>query len=390
MLTGTKNEDTMFSLPFGIRLSISPYFWVLIILLGWINSASLQGIAIWAPVIFISVLIHELGHALTARAFGQVSEIELVAFGGVTRRTGGALKTWQEFLVVFDGPLFGFMLFGVAYFIKSFVNTQQNPIISYALEVAIVVNLFWTVLNLLPVIPLDGGHLMKVLLEGALGLRGTKIAYGASLIMAILLSVFFFVINFFVAGVLFVMLAFESYRSWSELRTVTEQDTNPLWHQQLQSAQQQSRIGRKEEALSILRSLQAQAKKGAVYDAATVGVAQILADQGNIQAAFNELLPLRNSLSPNQLRLLQQWAYQLKMWPEAVELGRQAYQELPSGQVALTNALACAIMGQLTPAIGWLKCARQFNLPGWKEILTKQEFDVIRESPEFKLWNKSS
>ena len=61
---------------------------------------------------------------------------------------------------------------------------SKRTILAYALEVAVNVNLFWTILNLLPVFPLDGGHLMKIMLEKVFGIRGIKFAFFVSMLLA--------------------------------------------------------------------------------------------------------------------------------------------------------------------------------------------------------------
>lgn len=379
----------MISLPGNIRLTISPFFWILALLIGWMNSQTFEGTLIWLPVIFFSVLIHELGHALTAKVFGQQSEIELLAYGGYTRRIGTPIKSWQEFLVILNGPLAGLTLSLAAFTLKFFTNTSRFPLLDAALEITVFVNIFWTFLNLIPVIPLDGGHLLRVLLEGGFGFKGTKLSFICSFVLAILLSLFFFAIQFFFAGAIFVMLAFENYRAYVELKNVIEEDTYPEGHKILEEAQIDVHHGQYEEAKKKLTELMAASPFGTVHDAAVVAYSQILASQGQLKEAFAMLYPMKDELQVNHLRQLQQWAYQLQKWKDAVEIGNIAYLAQPSGQVAQINALCFAIMGQESPAIGWLKCAREFNLGKWKDFLTKREFDVIRHSTEFQTLLKS-
>jgi hypothetical protein len=75
-----------------IPVSIHPLFWGLAALIGWINSQSLMGMLVWMGIIFVSVLIHEFGHALTAVAIRQKANIQLVAMGGLTTFDGPKLK----------------------------------------------------------------------------------------------------------------------------------------------------------------------------------------------------------------------------------------------------------------------------------------------------------
>src|SRR3972149_11388238 len=101
----------MIRIPGKIPIIIHPTFFIIAALIGYINSFSLIGTLIWIGIILVSVIIHEFGHALTALIFGQKPRIELVALGGLTYHEGGGLPYWKQFIIVFDGPLFGFFLF---------------------------------------------------------------------------------------------------------------------------------------------------------------------------------------------------------------------------------------------------------------------------------------
>ena len=145
-----------------IPIRIHPLFWFLAVAIGWLNAdGNIPKTAIWIVIILFSVLVHEFGHALTALAFGQRARIDLVGFGGLTHRHGGKLKFWQEFLVVLNGPLFGLLFSALAYMWLVKVNPPQESLYRYGLQVTVLVNIFWTILNLMPVYPLDGGNLFK-------------------------------------------------------------------------------------------------------------------------------------------------------------------------------------------------------------------------------------
>lgn len=378
----------MISIPGRIPIRIFPFFWLLIVIIGWLNSASILGTAIWSAVILISVLIHEYGHALTALAFGQQVEINLVGLGGLTKRQGSKLERWKEFLIIFNGPLAGLITFFLAYQLLGFVN-EKRPILIYALEVAINVNLFWTLLNLLPVLPLDGGHLLRVLLEGAFGLRGLKAAFFLSIILASLIGLYFFTIQQILMGALFLMLAFESYRAWSDIKGMTAEDNNQQLQNVMREGLEKLKEGHAQEALAKFSFVREQAPKGVLYVNATQYAARILAEEGNFKQAYLWLYPLKNRLSVDYLRLLQQLAYRLQEWEEAVKMGEQAYQQEPAIEPALINALSYAIMGKATPAVGWLRCAIQLGLKNIEKIIEKREFDAIRDSEAFQNWLKS-
>ncbi len=377
----------MISIPGRIPIHIFPFFWLLIVMIGWLNSSSILGTAIWSVVILFSVLIHEYGHALTALMFGQTAEINLVGLGGLTKRQGPRLERWKEFIIVLNGPMAGFITFIFAYYLMSFVGEKKAMLI-YALEIAINVNLFWTLLNLLPVLPLDGGHLLRILLEGAFGIRGLKLAFFVSIVLASLIGLYFFMIQQILMGALFFMLAFESYRAWAEVRGMAPQDADQQLQDLVKEGVEELKNGHPQEALAKFSFVRQQAPKGILYVTATQYAARILAEQGNLKPAYEWLYPLKNRLSIEYLRLLQQLAYRIQEWEDAVQVGQQAYQQEPSVDTALINALSYAIMGKAPPAIGWLRCAVQLGLPNVQKIIEKREFDAIRDSDAFQKWLK--
>lgn len=380
----------MIAIPGRIPIYIFPFFWILIIMIGWLNSETLTGTAIWSVVILVSVLIHEYGHALTALAFGQEAEINLVGLGGLTKRQGPHLPRWKEFLIVLNGPLAGFALFFLAYFLLPLLGGSKRPLLTYALHIAVNVNLFWTLLNLLPVLPLDGGHLLRILLEGAFGVRGIKMAFLASLLLATLVGLYFFLIQQLLIGALFLMMAFESYRGWAEVKGMSSQDIDQQLQRFVQEGVEALQHGQLEAALEKFTFVRQQAPKGLLYVTATEYAARILAEQGRYKQAYDWLVPLQNRLSSEYLHLLQQLAYRVQEWEQAVKIGQQAYQKDPLMDTALINALSYAIMGQAIPAVGWLRCAVQLGLPNVQAVVEKREFDAIRQSDAFQAWLKSS
>ncbi len=379
----------MISIPGRIPIHIFPFFWVLIAMIGWLNSQSLLGTSIWSVVILISVLIHEYGHALTALAFGQESEINLVGLGGVTKRRGKTLAKWQEFLVVLNGPLAGLGLFFLTYWLFPHVVKEKMPLLRYAMEVAINVNLFWTLLNLLPVLPLDGGHLLRILLEGIFGFNGLKIAFILSIVLACLLSLYFFISQQFFVGALFLMMGFESYRSWTEISKMTPHDNDSHLQTLLKEAIEELRVGRQNDALAKFITIREQVSRGVIYLTATQYMARILAEQGHYKQAYEWLMSIKRHLSTDYLEMLQQLAFRLQEWEIATEIGNEIYQQDQSSDIALINALSYAIMGQARPAVGWLRCAVQSGLTNLASIVRKREFDAIRHTPEFEAWLKS-
>jgi Zn-dependent protease len=379
----------MISIPGRIPIHISPFFWFLILLIGWLNSGTLLGTAIWSAVILVSVVIHEYGHALTALLFGQTAEISLVGLGGLTKRQGPKLDRWKEFFIVLNGPLAGFAVYFLAYF---FLESLSNPkpVLYYALNVAVNVNLFWTLLNLLPVMPLDGGHLLRIILEGIFGVSGLKAALVISILLGGLIGVYFFIDQQLFIGALFFLLAFESYRSWEEAKNISPEDSDQDLQNMVKEGMEAFRTGRQKEALEKFSSVRGQAPKGVLYVAATQYGARVLAEQGQFKQAYDWLLPLKNRLSNDYLHLLQQLAFRVEEWEDALAVGELTYTQDPTVDTALMNALSCGIMGKAVPAVGWLRCAIQQGLPDIRNVVERREFDAVRETDPFQKWLKST
>lgn len=367
----------------SIPVKIYPLFWFLIFGIGWINTFSLPATMVWGVVIFFSVLIHELGHALTALYFGQKVHIELYGMGGMTHRHGSKLSLWKEFFIVLDGPIAGFLLFIIVSQFGVTLRTKPDSLIILGIQIAMYVNLVWTLLNLIPILPLDGGHLMRIIFEGIFGLRGVKIAYFISMVFAGLLGMFFFNIGDFFFGALTVILAFESYRVWKSTLALTRQDQDVTLQLRLHAAEREMRQGNVNGALAHLEELRGMTKEGLIYNSATEHMAEILAHQSKYKEAFEVLYPLRSKIRPEMWRLLHQVAYRSGKWQEAITIGNQSFQYNPSYDTAVINALCHAIIGDAIPAIGWLRCAIDEGLPNPEEILSKREFDHIRENPDF-------
>lgn len=148
---------------------------------------------LWVAIISVSVLIHELGHALASRLFGYNAVIQLVGMGGLTqtlpKNPGEPVELpWHhELVIVLAGPLSGlsFGLFaGLLLLVGHLVGHLPVSVI-YVLNGIFVANLFWALLNLMPVAPLDGGALSRVLLMRVFGRRGFLFAQVLTLVVAL-------------------------------------------------------------------------------------------------------------------------------------------------------------------------------------------------------------
>jgi stage IV sporulation protein FB len=151
----------------GFPVTIEPFFWIIIALLGGGFSANtpqaFRLLLVWMVVVLVSILVHELGHALAGRRYGATPEIRLHGFGGLAIMHGGRFTRLQSILVSAAGPAFGFALgiLVLVLFVGSLRNAELPLELRYAIMMLLYVNFFWTLINLLPILPLDGGQIFR-------------------------------------------------------------------------------------------------------------------------------------------------------------------------------------------------------------------------------------
>lgn len=152
---------------------------------GLIGSMGFQVVS-WMFIVFVSVLIHELGHAVASKAFGYQPSITLEWMGGHTRPNAPGPIPWsRDVLLTLAGPLFGLGL-GIACYMGKRSLGHQSEVLAYLLSVGALANFFWAALNMAPVLPLDGGRITSVL---AMRLFGRERGFLWAQILAVITSV---------------------------------------------------------------------------------------------------------------------------------------------------------------------------------------------------------
>lgn len=377
----------MMTLSGKIPIHISPFFGFIVVMLASLNGSSLLEWGVWSGVIILSILVHEMGHATAAIFYGQTAEIHLVGLGGLTVRRGAPLGHLKDFLVVLSGPVAGLLLCFTAYVFMHWVP-PQHYILSYTFETIFIVNLFWSVFNVLPILPLDGGHLLRIFLEGFFGARGVQIAAWISLILAALGGIYFFMISQLFIGAIFVMFSFENYRLLLQIGKTVPEDTDSALKELMQEGIYELQCHRPKEALEKFSAIRDRVLKGAIYITATQYAARALAEMGQMREAFYILYPIRKRISFEYLLFLQQLATQIEEWEAALEIGEYIFKGKQDYENALINATISAILGQVIPSAGWLCQAEKLGFKGVKEFIQKREFDAVRNHESFQRWKK--
>ena len=162
---------------FGIPVTIRPSFLVIAALIGLSNRGPIVYLVAWVGIVFVSILIHEFGHALTARSYGAEVAIELNGIGGLTSWSvpDKELGPGQRALVAAAGSGVGVLFGGLVWLFERFTG-PYDEVAGFIVSTLIAVNVLWGLLNWLPIRPLDGGHLFTSLLQKVIPSRADVIA----------------------------------------------------------------------------------------------------------------------------------------------------------------------------------------------------------------------
>lgn len=170
---------------FGIKVQARLVFFLVVGFIGFGVVPSFELLPIWAGVAFLSVLVHELGHALVARAFGSEPEIEFLFFGAATKFSSKGITPWRNAVIALAGPLAGIAvaLPGALWMLSlvgpmdtlialldpsrgfTILSAEAGPWVGVAVWSLTWTGGVWGILNLVPVRAVDGGQVLSGLIK---------------------------------------------------------------------------------------------------------------------------------------------------------------------------------------------------------------------------------
>ena len=175
---------------FGVPVHVKFWFWAACLLTG-ANQEETSAILIWVAVCFGSILLHEMGHVCAFRWFGAEAEVVLYGWGGLAIPRRGVRGSLARLTVSLAGPVAGFcaaaLVAAAAWFSGARIHLGWYLFLPWLraypaaaagiapgtssylwyvlLNDLLFVNLYWGLVNLLPVYPLDGGQASRALFE---------------------------------------------------------------------------------------------------------------------------------------------------------------------------------------------------------------------------------
>ena len=213
-------SETRFDLRFhlfGVPVRVHPVFWLVSAIMGW-HENNLPLVVLWIACVFVSILVHEFGHALMSKRFDSSPSVVLWGMGGLCYSQGDRQTPMQRLAVVLAGPGAGFLLLAVVMSVTTVLfqvtplehgqvlgrlfrlnsfpegvwsklerGMNHNGEAGFTLNAyffLVQINFLWGLVNLLPVWPLDGGQATQILLSLYDRQRSQRLGHIISLLVA--------------------------------------------------------------------------------------------------------------------------------------------------------------------------------------------------------------
>jgi len=173
---------------------------------------------LWIPILFLSVLLHEAGHAVAIALFGfGPSRIALSGFGGVTVNQRES-RGWKEIVISVAGPLTSLGLAMLAALLSK-GSLMRDPMMASLLPLMAWANRSWAIFNMIPIYPLDGGQVLRNLCRLMMRERRALLtATAISLALTVALAIYALLNRMMFLTMLSLLLLSQNYQVWKMIR----------------------------------------------------------------------------------------------------------------------------------------------------------------------------
>lgn len=172
--------------------------------------------------LFVCVLLHELGHSYVAKSYGvEIKDITLMLIGGVSSMEEIPRNPLQELKIAFSGPLvsiiIGITLFTINFILNNFINNYSDSVIFMIFNILASINIVLGFFNLIPAFPMDGGRVLRALFATKMNyIKATNYAAAIGKFMAFIMGIIGVFYN-----VWLILIAFFVYTGASEEEKMT-------------------------------------------------------------------------------------------------------------------------------------------------------------------------
>jgi hypothetical protein len=242
-------------------------------------------------------------------------------------------------------------------------------------------NIMWCLLNLIPIAPLDGGFLVRYLLERKFGESGLRISIIVGLISAAIAIPILFMQGFVFFGTLLVIFGFQNFQILQRIKSIRGNSFSSYIH-----GVEALKNNDLEKGKAILKKL-LKSKDAAVKHSAIESVAKLHLTEGEEEKAYELLLNANPQFLKEGKCLLCKLAFERQNYALVGKFSREIYELESTYETAILNAKAFAQLGDVAMAGGWLETASLFGEEyeeRVREDLQHEAFDLVRESEQFK------
>ncbi len=210
---------------FGFPVTVEPWHWAILAFIGGglriRDKEDLLPVILFMVAGFVSILIHELGHAFMSRLFGcRHVAIVLHGAGGVAISQGARFNRGQDILVSAAGPGLQAFCGGVTLvlFLTGIIpggpatNLPGTPPTNLV-DIFVGVSLIWALINLIPVYPLDGGQI----LQNILGPRRIQLTLAISIVAAVIIGGWLVLNGYYLFAIFLGFFTWQNYKMLSQL-----------------------------------------------------------------------------------------------------------------------------------------------------------------------------
>jgi Zn-dependent protease len=338
----------------------------------------------WVVVVFISVLFHELGHALVGRRFGLSPQITLYSMGGLTSWSEAKeISPAKNLAISLAGPAAGFLLGGICFVAgPALLSTAPSELFTVAYRDLIWVNIGWGVFNLLPILPLDGGHVLVTLEQWLTKRRDQIISHAISLLACFALIYLAFMLRSLWVGFLGAWFAYSNGAFLlHRLKASRDKHLEP----KLEEARQAINAGNFDAALNIASDIQKKAVSDYMRREASRLLIFIFIRLKRLKEAEEELIKFNGLFGPEHL-LQGVLSYEKGEMRRAIPDLQKAFAQSTDYQLGLM--LSQALMAEKRYAEVLDLCRRSVMSPGVLQLSLNLQIDAFQNN-QFEIAGKA-